>query len=449
MFIGSLGAVLLIGLVKLLAGGGVVTPVVALAPLESGGAPESLWLLMMALASGCTALTGVEAISNGVQAFREPRVRNARHTLTIVIVTLAVLLLGIGLLSQVYGIGATEPGQPGYESVLSQLVGAVIGKGAFYYLCIGAVLGVLALSANTGFADFPRLCRIIAQDDFLPHAFASRGRRLVYNHGIVVLAVLAGLLLIAFGGVTDHLIPLFAVGAFLAFTLSQAGMVMHWRRAGGPGASWKLALNGFGAGATGVALLIVLVAKFTAGAWITVLVLPALLGVFIAVRRHYANVLAETACPAPLDATGLQQPVVVVPIQRWNMQAHKALRFALKLSPDCYAVQVATHEEREQLAERWPALVEGPARAAGLTPPRLLVRESPYRRVIGPLLGTVDELLREHPGRQIAVIVPELVDQRWYHYMLHNQRAQVLKALLLLRGGPRVVTITVPWYLHS
>ena len=203
----------------------------------------TLWVLMRSFASGCTAMTGVEAISNGMSAFREPAIRHARRTLTAIIVLLAVMLAGIAYLCWAYRIGATDPGEPGYDSILSQLTAAVIGRGWFYYVTIGSVLAVLALSANTGFADFPRLCRIIAQDGFLPHNFAHRGRRLVYSSGILVLAALSAGLLIGFRGITDNLIPLFAIGAFLAFTLSQAGMVAHWWKLGGPHAKQSMAIN--------------------------------------------------------------------------------------------------------------------------------------------------------------------------------------------------------------
>ena len=181
-------------------------------------------------ASGCTALTGVEAVSNGVRAFREPAVDNARRTLTVIIFVLAILLAGISYLVNAYGIAATDPGAAGYQSILSMLSAAVFGKGIFYYVTMASILIVLSLSANTAFADFPRLCRAISQNNYLPHAFGYRGRRLVYTYGIVVLALLCGALLILFGGVTDRLIPLYAVGAFLAFTLSQAGMVIHWKQ---------------------------------------------------------------------------------------------------------------------------------------------------------------------------------------------------------------------------
>src|SRR5262249_8661441 len=226
----------------------------------------------------------------------------------------------------------------GYQSVISQLVGAIIGRGVFYYVTLGSVLAVLALSANTGFADFPRLCRLLALDDFLPHAFANRGRRLVFSPGILLLTPLSAVLLIAFGGVTDRLIPLFAVGAFLAFTMSQAGMVEHWRRARAKGAVASMCINGLGALATGITLVVVLVAKFAEGAWVTVLLIAAIIWLFLGVRRHYVHVVAETRECGPLDLSGLEPPLVVVPVKLWDTLAHKALRFALKLSPDVIAV---------------------------------------------------------------------------------------------------------------
>ena len=235
LFVGTLLITIAGGVVRVLLSGGHPMPVdIALPPPPPMTAAVSYWLLLKVFASGCTALTGVEAVSNGVKAFREPAVKNAQRTLTVIIFLLAVMLAGISYLVKVYGIAATDPGQPGYQSVLSMLVAAVFGKGIFYYVTIGSILFVLSLSANTAFADFPRLCRAIAQNNYLPHVFGYRGRRLVYTYGIVVLAVLCGGLLILFGGVTDRLIPLYAVGAFLAFTLSQAGMVMHWRKNRGP-----------------------------------------------------------------------------------------------------------------------------------------------------------------------------------------------------------------------
>jgi hypothetical protein len=308
---------------------------------------------------------------------------------------------------------------------------------------------VLALSANTAFADFPRLCRAIAQNNYLPHAFGTRGRRLVYTEGIWVLAVLAGLLLILFGGVTDRLIPLFAVGAFLAFTLSQAGMVGHWKRLGGPGATRSIIVNGIGAIATGITVVVVLSAKFVEGAWVTVLLIPALLIVMVYVRRHYHNVFLETHCATPLDVTNIVAPLVVLPVQNWNQIVKKSLRFALKISSEIRVVHVNTGEKTDILREEWKRFVEEPTQQAGVAIPELIVLPSPYRLILSPIVDYVLDVERTCPDQQIAVLVPELVEKHWYHYLLHNKRASILKALLLLRGNRRIVLINVPWYLES
>ena len=265
--------------------------------------------------------------------------------------------------------------------------------------------------------------------------------------GILVLAVLSAGLLIVFGGITDHLIPLFAVGAFLAFTLSQAGMVEHWRRVGGPGAGRSMAINGAGAVCTAVTLVVVLVSKFLEGAWVMVLLVPALLALFVGVRTHYRTVAREVATDAPLDAACLEPPLVLLPIRGWSAITRKALRFALKISPEIYALHIAGDEqtmvELEEVGSARPAAGAGGGRA----PPRLIVVSSPYRRLYAPLMQVVTDLQHAHPGRDIAVIVPELVGTRWYHYLLHNQTAAVIKAYLLFSGFRRVVVINVPWYL--
>src|ERR1022692_2363453 len=272
-FIASLLGAIAWGLVKALLSGGHPTPVIPPHAFKSTATMAGAWVLLQAFSSGCTAMTGVEAVSNGVKAFREPAVQSARRALTGNIGILILMLGGIAWLARVYQVGATDPGQPGYESVLSQLVGAVSGHGVFYFVTMASVVVVLALSANTAFSDFPRLCQIVAGDDYLPHGFASRGRRLVFSEGIYVLAFLAGLLLFIFNGVTDRLIPLFAVGAFLAFTLSQAGMVVHWKRLGGRGAWQSMLINGLGATATAVTLLPstfrIFIPRMCTGAWPT------------------------------------------------------------------------------------------------------------------------------------------------------------------------------------
>jgi hypothetical protein len=242
---------------------------------------------------------------------------------------------------------------------------------------------------------------------------------------------------------------LFAVGAFLAFTLSQAGMVAHWRRVGGPHQWRNMLINGVGATATAVTLVVVLVAKFTEGAWIILLLIPILLIIFIAVNRHYNDVVREIAYHAPLDLRGLRHPIVIVPMKGWDRIAHKSLRFALKLSDEVYAVQVRANEKMDDLETLWPTMVEAPTRVLGVPAPHLTVIQSPYRRLVGPLLDFIMKIKNENPDRQIAVIIPDLVERHWYHYLLHNQQGQLLKALLLLRGDERIVIIGVPWYLHA
>jgi Amino acid permease len=407
----------------------------------------SAWLLLRAFASGCTALTGVEAVSNGVKAFREPAVKNAQRTLTVIIALLAAMLAGISYLVKAYGITATDPGQPGYQSLLSMLVAAVFGKGFFYYLTVASILLVLSLSANTAFADFPRLCRAIAQNNYLPHAFGYRGRRLVYTYGIVVLAVLSGGLLILFRGVTDRLIPLFAVGAFLAFTLSQSGMVAHWIKNRGPHWVKSAIVNGVGALVTGITVLVVLVAKFAEGAWITLLFIPLTVVFFVMVRRHYHAVRVLTTCKVPVHAAGPSEtPIVVITIDRWSNVTRQGIEFAARLSPEVIALHVEPGEHSELLREDWERYVEQPFRAAGKEPPALQVLPSPYRFIIIPIVQFVLDLSKEHPDRSIIVVIPEIVEDKWYEYFLHNQRGRLLEWVLLARGNNRVFTVTAPWY---
>jgi amino acid transporter len=450
-FLGSLLCAIAVGLTKSVLAAG--HPIAVAAPPASAVTPAtvavSAWLLLQVFSNGCTAMTGVEAVSNGVKAFREPTVRNAQRTLTVIIGLLAILLAGIAYLVRAYGIQATDPGLPGYQSVISLLVAAIAGRGIFYYFTIASVLLILSLSANTAFADFPRLCKSVSHDGFLPHSFGYRGRRLVYSQGIYVLAVLAGVLLIIFGGITDRLIPLYAIGAFLAFTLSQAGMVGHWRRHPGRGSGRSMFVNGMGAVATGITLAVVLVAKFTSGAWVSVLLIAGMMSAMLWVQRHYSRVAQETQLSAPLQIEYLGSPIVIVPIQSWSSISQRAMQFALTLSPEIHAVHVGAEEETNELRENWKRLVADPVEKAGGKPPDLVTLASPYRLIITPILEYVLQVESQNPGRQIAVIVPELVERHWYHYPLHNQRAELLKALLLLKGSRNIVLINVPWYVNA
>ncbi len=448
LFIVSLGLTLIVGLGRALLSGGHPAPVEAPASLPGSVAGVSLWMLVRSFASGCTAMTGVEAVSNGVGAFARPTAKNAIGTLTWIVALLGLLLAGIAYLCQAYRIGALNPELPSYQSVVSQLVAAILGRGFLYYVTIGSTLAVLALSANTGFADFPRLCRLLGKDEFLPRSFTQRGRRLVFSLGIVILSLLSGGLLLIFGGVTDRLIPLFAVGAFLAFTMSQAGMVVHWIRVGGPKAKASMIVNGIGAIATGVALIVVLAAKFAEGAWITMLLIPGFVVLFLAVNRHYVHVAQETACGKPISIVEDRPPLVVVPIKSWNTIAEKALQFAMGMSPDVIAAHVGvTEEDIYRLRRDWERMVEKPLCEAGRKPPKLCAVASPYRRLFTPLLDLIRDLQAEQPGRKIAVIIPELVETKWWQHLLHNQRAAQLKAFLLFRGDANVIVVNVPWYL--
>lgn len=457
VFIGALLALIGIGLTKAVLSGGHPTPVVAPPLLPKATATAlSWWLLLKVFSSGCTAMTGVEAVSNGVTAFRNPNTKTAKTTLTVIIATLIVLLAGIALLCRAYGVGATDPNGANYQSVLSMLLSAVTGRGWFYYVSIGSILLVLSLSANTAFADFPRLTRAIAMNDYLPHVFIVRGRRLLYSHGVYALIGLTAVLLIIFRGVTDRLIPLYAIGAFTAFTLSQAGMVVHWRRVKCPHWEKYALVNGLGAVATGITAIVVLVAKFLDGAWITALLIPLLIFTMFKVKQHYNTITRETEKLDACDTTYINPPLVVLPIDRWSRISEKAVRFALMLSSDIHAVHVDTHTDEEEREEDeqggtfkkvWRENIEAPLKAANLPVPELVVLRSPFRFIVSPIVEYVLDLEKQNTHRQIAVLVPELVVKRWYQNLLHNHRAQALKLYLLVKGNQRIVVINVPWYI--
>ena len=449
LFVGTLLVMVGVGVYRVAMSGGHPVPVAA-PPVAAPATMTYLswWLLAKVFSSGCTAMTGVEAVSNGVMAFGEPKTKKAQRTLTVIIAILIVLLLGIAYLVKAYGLVATDPEGSNYQSVLSLLVSAVFGRGWFYYTTMASVLAALALSANTAFADFPRLTRMIALDDYLPHVFILRGRRLLYSHGIYFLTGLTAAILILFGGVTDKLIPLFAIGAFLAFTLSQAGMVMHWKRQGEhKGRGWHMFVNGLGAVSTGITLLVVLVAKFVAGAWVTALLIPVLIVIMMAVKRHYTRVKGEMADMNPLSLVNLREPIVVIPIARWDRIAEKAMRFGLLLSKEIKVVHVHTDDEAEGLEEAWEDNVMQPIRERGLPQPELVTIPSSYRLVVNPLMDYILELEKADPERKIAVLLPELVVRHWWENALHNQRVQLLKLMLLLKGKQRIVVVNIPWYL--
>jgi amino acid transporter len=462
LFIACFLIVIALGVYAILTSGGHPQPVVAPPPPPKAAEAVGVWLLLRAFASGCTAMTGVEAVSNGTGAFREPRVTNARATLTAIVVVLGVLLGGIAYLATSYGVMAMDQTQPGYQSVLSQLVGAVVGRGIFYYVAIASALCILCLSANTSFVGFPRLCQIVAQDEFLPRPFAIVGRRLVYSVGILYLAVTAGLLLVVFGGITDRLIPLFAIGAFLTFTISQTGMVAHWRREmrgqrnGGQRRRilMHLAINAVGATTTVTALVVIVVAKFVEGGWITIVAIPCVILLHRAIKRYYDAANQRLRDDQTLEFRRGKPPIVLIPTREWNRLTDNALRLAMELSPDVTAVHLAALEgpdvksDEQELRQQWAKFVEQPAAAAKYpTPPQLVFLSAPYRRIHAPLLKLIKELEDKNPDRTVAVLIPEVIKRHWWEYLLSNQRARRIRSAVLEYGGSRVAVIRMPWHL--
>ncbi|HET9623310.1 MAG TPA: APC family permease [Kofleriaceae bacterium] len=463
LFVVCFAGVVAIGVVRVIAAPGAPAPVVAPARPLAAGQAVTLWLLLRTFAAGCTAMTGVEAVSNGISAFREPRVQHGHRTLTAISLLLASLLIGIAYLVTVFGIPAMDQTQPGYRSVLSQLTAAVVGTGVYYHITIASLLCVLTLSANTSFVDFPRLCRCLAADGFLPRSFAIAGRRLMFSLGILCLAGGAALLLITFGGITDRLIPLFAIGAFLTFTMSQAGMVVHWRRTGqraGHRRRGPLAINALGTVVTGAALIIIVATKLTEGAWITIAVLPGLVLVLRRIKRYYDRLDRGLRDEGALDYRDLGPPIAIVVFERWNKLTDRALRIALQLSADVRAVHLRTLDGPPQAAgdddddsrairAQWAADVVAPAQAAGVAPPALRFLRAEHRLMHRPLLALVKQLHAEHPSRLIAVLLPEVIQTWWWQALLHGRRARKLQSYLLRFAGSRVVLIHIPWYLEE
>jgi amino acid transporter len=419
------------GIVRLATGGIVFDPPTS--PVPPGDRTLGLFLLMSAFAQGCTAMTGTEAISNGVPAFRAPESRNARTTLVWMGIVLGTMFLGLSFLA------TRIPVRPADESILSQVGRAVFGRGPLWVILQVATAGILVLAANTSFADFPRLASILARDRFLPRAFQFRGDRLAFNVGIVNLAALAAVLLIVFQSSVDHLIPLYAVGVFTSFTLSQAGMVAHWRRV--RGAHWRHSalINGAGAVATGIVTVIIAITKFTHGAWLVLLLVPALMTMMLGIHRHYIRLAGHREPQTPLDADRIHIRAIV-PIADLGAEARQAVAFAraITASPD---LVVAIHVTDE--AASASALADGWARCAlGV---RLEVVASPYRSLLGPLLGYIDAMHAEHPHDTLVVVVPEFVPAHWWEHLLHNQTALRIKFSLLFHPG--VIVASVPYHL--
>jgi len=449
LFVGTLMTTIAVGTYHVFASGGHPVPMAAL-PVAPPAVVSSLgiWLLLKSFSNGCAAMTGVEAVSNGVMAFREPRTRNAQRALTVIMSTLVVMLVGTAWLATKYKIMAMDPANPGYQSLLSLIVTAVFGRGTFYHFTMWSVFLALCLSANTAFADFPRLTRAIAMHDYLPHVFTIRGRRLLFSHGIYALTGFTFVILVILRGDVDRLISLYAIGAFLAFTLSQAGMVQHWRKEdrSHKGRTWHMLVNGTGAVATGITTIIVLIAKFTSGAWMVALLVPALILLMLGIKQHY-NRVKDVVRSGPLNLSNLLEPLVVLPMARWDRMTEKALRFAVLLSKEIKVLNVDCDDGEESLCTVWEDNVLKPIREKGLPEPELITLHSTFRLVISPLMDYILEMEQQNPDRKITVLLPELVVNHWWENLLHNQRVQLLKLLLLLKGKQRIIVVDVPWYL--
>lgn len=439
-----------IGLVNTWLSGGHPSPVHELPKIERSSIETlTLWIWLTAFANGLTAMTGVEAVSNAVPLFHKPVVRNAQWTLTIIVCTLALFLMLIGYLCPAYHIVAMNQNQLGYQTILSQLVIATTGKGIFYYISIVSIFIVLAYSAQTSFSGFPRVCRLLAEDNYLPHFFAERGRRLVFSVGIVILAIFSGIILIAFHGITNNLIPLFAVGAFSAFLFSQIGMVVYWLRQENRKVRYKLVVNALGALITAIALIIIIITKFLEGAWLIVFLAPALAFLMHHIKRHYDKIAREIEVPIKLDPRSLETPVVIIPIHGLDLIAEKAIQFGMLLSDDITVIFIdAGYEDTDRLKQLWHEKIEVPAQKAHKEIPKLEIIKSPYRRIYQPILDFVSKVRKERKNKLIALIIPELVEPKWYEHLLHNIHATGLRALLFLERDPRTIVITIPWYLR-
>ena len=428
-FIVSFGVLLVGGFSRMVTG--TLEPVTEPPP----AAMEALtWFLVLrAFSSGCTAMTGTEAISNGIPAFRAPESRNAAITLAWMAGILATLFVGLTVLASALHVLPSDT-----ETVVSQIARRVFGSGLLYYLIQAATALILVLAANTSFADFPRLSSLLARDRFVPRQFATLGERLVFSNGILVLAGFAALLLVAFRGETHALIPLYAVGVFISFTLSQSGMVHYWWTRRGPGWRHRLAINGTGALATGIVTIVVAATKFTHGAWIVVIVIPMLVVTFLAMHRHYEEV-AEALTLEGLEGPPEFQHTVLVLVGDVHRGVVRAVQYARTLAPNATvrAVYVETDPGRTaKLEEKWGAW--------GLGVP-LVVLTSPYRSLLRPLLDYIDHIQARGDDQMVTIVVPEFLPRRWWQHVLHNQTALLVKGALLFRKN--TVVADVPYLL--
>jgi amino acid transporter len=454
LFIFSFLAMILAGVIIAFTHGGLLHPTAP--PVIHAAQVVTPLLILTAFASGCSAMTGVEAISNGVPAFKPPESRNAAHTLAWMAIILAVLLGGTTFLAWRFGIAPNAQSNPTVDAQIASLVftGPLTWM---YYVVQFATTLILALAANTSFADFPRLSSLLARDGFLPRQFAFRGDRLAFSIGIVVLGIFASLLLIIFNGNTEALINLYAIGVFMSFTLSQSGMVRHWWRLRGPRWQRSLLINLSGALATAIVVVVITISKFDRGAWVVVLLIPILFVLFRGIHHHYERAHAQVAPLTPVSVDDVRH-IMLVPIADLNQPALQSLAYARSITSDVVAVHVATEAEEAALLQKkwemWAKQLEpslAPKPDAGATDqaahPHLILIESPYRSLVAPLLAYIDLVRRQHPHHIITVVLPEFIAAHWWEAFLHNQTALRLKTALLFRPG--IVVTNVPYHLKQ
>jgi amino acid transporter len=432
MFIGTMLLMLAVGTFQLLFGQ--LTPVVSQSmAAQTAVESVSLFLLLRAFSSGCTALTGVEVISNGVPAFRPPEPKNAAITMITMALVLGTLFLGISTMAYHLGVLPKEN-----ETVVSQVARAIFGDGFLYYLMQGSTMLILVLAANSAFAGFPRLASLLARDSYMPHQMELMGDRLVFSNGILILGVFSCALIIIFGGDTHALIPLYAVGVFLSFTLSQAGMVRRWLGKRGPHWRKKILINGLGAAATAIATTIIASTKFMHGAWIVIVLIPILIMMFRGIHAHYKAVSDQIT----LDRRGGRPPmprrnIVIIPISGVNRAVIRAVDYARSRPGEIRAVLVDVNPENTaKLEMQWAQW------GCGVN---LVVLSCPYRSILSSLLDYFEEILEKEPDTWVTVVIPEILPARWWQNILHNQRALLLKASLLFKD--RVILTDVPFHL--
>ena len=431
LFIGSMGLMIAVGLMKGLAG---PAPVAAVASNAMADAEPLTWFLILrAFSSGCTALTGVEVISNGVSAFHRPEPKNAATTMIMMATILGVLFIGITTLAYYFGILPKAD-----ETVVSQIARATFGEGVLYYLIQASTMAILVLAANSAFNGFPRLASILAHDGYMPQQMRNRGDRLVFSNGIMILGLVASGLIVAFSGDTHALIPLYAVGVFLSFTISQAGMVKHWLVKRDRHWRKRLLINGLGAVATAIATVIIASTKFLHGAWIVIALLPLLIAWFRSIHAHYIAVEQQVILQRDHRPPQPKRNTVIIPISGVNRAVLRALDYARSHSSDIRAVLVDVDKEDTALIEiKWAQW------GCGIP---LIVLPSPYRSVLGSLLDYIEDLLRKDPDGWVTVVLPEILPARWWQNILHNQRALMLKAAVLFKD--RVMLTDVPFHLE-